>query len=368
MTKPQDTTLASAFNLVRFYPRGTQSGAFRNDEGRDIFYLKASPEGEIRGRVVFTPGYADSVNFHYDAIRKWQERGFEVYAMDWIGQGLSDREDPRHIQNPNDRLMTRHMLDLQKFVQDVVPKDAGLPLILSSHSMGGHVGLLHLKHFPGTFDGAVLAAPLVDLNTSVLPRSAFKGIVSAMNSLGFDDNSLPNWRHLLNRVKATSASIEDITSHNPDQLTLTEQGQLRMRELLKGVEIGLPTWGFLKRIYPSLDEMRKDDYFDSIQTPVLLIAAGRDELIENKSIRFAASELPRGHLLELPSAAHGVWNDSEKNKATMWRGIDGFIDHGLDAAPQKRPAPQMAPHMPPQTDPRQNWTPDPARAATLAMV
>jgi lysophospholipase len=235
--------------------------------------------------------------------------------------------------------MNRHMLDLQKFVQDVVPKDGTHPLILATHSMGGHVGMLHLKNFPGTFDGAVLAAPLLDLNTSVLPRSAFKGIVNAMNSLGFDDNSLPNWRNLLNRVKATSGNIEELTQRNPAELTLSQQGQLRMEELLKGVQVGLPTWGFLRRIYPSLDDMRRDDYFDNIRTPVLIVAAGRDELIENKALRFAASELPKGRLLELPTSTHNVWNDSEKNKATLWQAIDDFVDHGLNAAPQRRPAP-----------------------------
>ncbi len=335
-----DTTLASAFNLVRFYPSGVKSGSFRNDEGRDIYYYRAAPVGEMKGRVVFTPGYGDSVNYHYDAVRKWQERGFEVFAMDWVGQGLSDRENPHHIQDPNDRLMNRHMLDLQKFVKDVVPQDGTRPLLLATHSMGGHIGMLHLKTFPNTFDGAVMAAPLLDLNTSVLPRPVFKGIVSALNSLGLDDNSLPNWRGLLNRVKATSNNIEELTSRNPENLTLTEQGQLRMRELLKGVEIGLPTWGFLRRIYPSLDQMRKDDYFDSIRTPVLLVAAGRDELIENNSIRFAAKELPKGHLLELPTSAHGVWNDSEKNKDTLWKAIDQFVEKGLNA-PQKRPAPAV---------------------------
>jgi lysophospholipase len=334
-----DTTLASAFNLVRFYPSGVKSGSFRNDEGRDVYYYKAAPVGELKGRVVFTPGYGDSVNYHYDAVRKWQERGFEVYAMDWIGQGLSDRENPAQVQDANDRLMNRHMLDLQKFVQEIVPKDRSVPLILSTHSMGGHVGMLHLKNFPGTFDGAVLAAPLLDLNTSILPRSAFKGIVSAMNSLGFDDNSLPNWRNLLNRVKATSGNIADLTQNDPAKLTLSQQGQLRMEELLKGVQVGLPTWGFLRRIYPSLDEMRRDDYFDNIRTPVLLVAAGRDELIENKSIRFAAKELPKGFLLELPTSTHNVWNDSERNKDTLWKAIDQFVDHGMNAAPQKRPAP-----------------------------
>ena len=339
LDKKQDTTLASAFNLARFYPAGFKSGSFRNDEGRDIFYLKASPEGQSKGRVVVTPGYGDSVNFHYDAIRKWQERGFEVYAMDWIGQGVSDREDPARIQSPNDRLMIRHMLDLQKFVEEVVPSKGPGPLILSTHSMGGHIGMLHLKHFPGVFDAAVMGAPLLDLNTSILPRSVFKGIVKAANALGFDDNPLPNWRHLINRVTAASENIRNLTEHNPEDLSLSEQGQLRMRELLKDAEVGLPTWGFLRRIYPSLEEMRRDDYFDDINTPVLIVAAGMDELIRNKALAFAAKELPNGHLLEAPLSGHGVWNGTEKHKTLLWNGVDKFVETELGIKMERDTAP-----------------------------
>lgn len=333
----ETTQLASAFNLVRLYPQGWRSGAFRNEENKAVYFAMAEPSGPQKGTVVFTPGYGDSINFHYDAIRNWQDRGYRVYAMDWIGQGLSDRENPNDVHNSNDRLMTKHMNDLHQFVTDVVQKSPGQPLILASHSMGGHIGMMYLKNHPGVFDQAVLAAPLLDLNTSFLPRTAFKGIVTAANAAGLGDNPLPNWRNLLNRVKNASDSMKDLTSR-PEQLTLSQEASERIRLLLKPVEVDLPNWLWIKRAYKTMDDMRKPDYFKDIKTPVLLFAAGRDELVDNTTIHMAGKMLPQGRVVDLPTSEHGVWNGNMKNHATLWNSIDEFIDHRAPARiPQASP-------------------------------
>jgi lysophospholipase len=333
MSPTETTQLASAFNLVRLYPQGWQSGSFRNDENRNIYYAKASAQTAKIGTVIFTTGYGDSVNFHYDAIRNFQSRGYDVYAMDWIGQGLSDRENPDNLKDSNDRLMARHVLDLHKFATEIVPKD-GKPLHLATHSMGGHVGMLYLKHFPETFDRAIMAAPLLDLNTSFLPRSTFKGIVHAANALGLGDNPLPNWRSLLNRASAASDNMNELTNH-PDQLTLSQETSERVRQLLKPVEVDLPSWLWIKRVYSSLDNMRDPSFFKDIKTPTLLISAGRDELVSNKAIEAAAHAMPYGQVLDLPTAVHGVWNSNLKNHDTLWKKIDSFIEtNPSQVAPQ----------------------------------
>lgn len=346
------TTLASAFDLVRIYPSGWHSGAFRNNEGRNIYFAKADAVGPAKGAVVFTTGYGDSINFHYDAIRNWQERGFDVYSMDWIGQGLSDRENPSDITDSNDRMMARHMNDLHTFVSEVVPKDNTRPLYLASHSMGGHVAMLYLKTHPETFDRAILAAPLIDLNTSVLPRPAFKGIVAAATALGLGDKPLPNWRDLLNRVSAVSDNLREI-SREPEKLTLTQAASEKMRHFLKPVEVDLPTWNWIRNIYPSIDGMNREEYFRDIKTPVMFIAAGRDELVSNKAIHFAADLMPAGKVLELPTAEHGVWNSSQANRDRLWGEIDSFIapDLGL-TPPAARPAEPRLQSPPSRQEPR----------------
>lgn len=335
--KGETTQLASIFNVVRFYPKHWEAGAFLNDQQQKVFYAKAPAEGENKVHFVYTTGYAGNVNYDYATIRKLQERHGDVYAMDWINQGLSDRENPTDITDANSRLLMRNVLDLKKFVETVVPHD-GKPIILVTHSMGGNINMQLLKFMPETFDGAIMAAPMLDLNTSVLPRPVFKGIVNAMNSLGLGDKSLPDWRNLINRVKATSANIEDLTTKAPEKLSLTESAQLRMRELLRPTDIDLPTWAGIKGFYPTMDQMRQPDYYNDIKTPVLLISGGNDELVSNKAIAKAAKNLPNGHLLELPNTGHDVWNTrTHADETALDNRIDTFLSkeirHPYDIKP-----------------------------------
>lgn len=305
-TKNEMTQLASAFDIVRFYPKHWHTGAFLNDDHQKVFFGIIPPDGKSNAHYVYTTGYAGSINYDYKTISKLNALGGTVYAMDWINQGLSDRENPDDITDANSRQLTRNVSDLKKFIDLYVPKD-GKPVILVTHSMGGNINMQLLKEMGGTFDGAIMAAPMLDLNTSILPRPVFKNIVNAMNALGLGDKSLPDFRNLINRVKATTANIEDLTTKSPEKLSLSEQAQIRVRELLRPTDIDLPTWGGVKGFYPSMDKMRKPGYYRTISTPILLISGQNDELVSNEAIEHAADELPNGHHLHLTKTGHGIW-------------------------------------------------------------
>lgn len=335
---------ATATKVSSAHPRDWQSSSFRNDEGKIVYYLEAPAHGPQVGTVVLLPGYGNSSNNYYDTIRNFQERGYAVKGLDWIGQGLSDRENEIDVTDANDRLMNRHLQDLEKFMKTVVLKEGAGPLMMVGHSMGGQIGMKYLKAHPGVFDQAVFGAPLIDLNTAILPRGVFKGIVSALNALGLGDKSLPDFRNLLNRFAATSDNIRDLTTKHPDQLTLTEEGQLRIEQLMKPVQIDLPTWGWIKRTYPDLDQMKNKSYFADIQTPVLFLAGGRDELVSNTAIHFAAKNLPHGQALDLPLATHSIWTESPQNMDKLWQAIDAFrLRPHVPVAPPESPAPVRVP-------------------------
>jgi pimeloyl-ACP methyl ester carboxylesterase len=171
-----------------------------------------------------------------------------------------------------------------------------------------------------------------------------------MTALGLGDFPLPDLRNLLTRIDEVSHNIRNLRSE-PEQLSLSQVAQNRVRALFEPIEIDPPNWKFLRRAYPSLEEMSREDYYTDIETPVLLVMGGRDKLISNEAIRFAAQELPQGYLLELPDAGHGVWNDSDKNHASLWKRIEWFVGsniHNPDAhkphIPVIHPAPQEAPY------------------------
>lgn len=301
------------FKKARQQPEGWTSDYFKNADQENIFYAKipALPFGTpARGSVVLTTGYTDSIYNNYDSIREWQKRGYNVYAMDWASQGFSQR-NPDHPNRPSSRPLTYHVRDLDQFIHHVVEPQANRPLILSTHSMGGAIAALYFKEHPNVFDKAVFAAPMLDLDTSILPREWFKNIAFVAKNIGLKNMSLPNWRDTIYSLKNLGKISNTFTSAANDDY--------------KPYELKLPSWGWVSSAYAAMDKTGKSGFFSDIKTDILFVSAGHDELVDNDVIARAAKEAPNGYLLHLSGAQHSVWSASPEDRSALWKNIDNFL-------------------------------------------
>ncbi|PZP56649.1 MAG: hypothetical protein DI586_03030 [Micavibrio aeruginosavorus] len=316
------------FKKARQQPEGWTSNYFINADQEKIFYAKipALPStSPVKGSVVMTTGYGDSIYNEYDSIREWQERGYDVYAMDWASQGFSQR-NPDHPNRPSSRPLSYHVRDLDQFVHHVVEPQANRPLILSTHSMGGAIGAMYLKEHPGIFDKAVLAAPMLDLDTSILPREWFKNIAHVAKNIGLKNMSLPNWRD----------TIYDIKNFSMGRGKLSDTFSATVNDDYKPYELKLPSWGWVTSAYAAMDKTAKPDFFHNIKANILFVSAGHDELVDNKIIENAARTAPNGQLLHLPEAQHSIRSASQKDKETLWRNIDNLLENSNKMQPITR--------------------------------
>ncbi len=340
-----------AFDTATYQPPGWTSNYFTNASNEKIFYAKIPaqlPPGEKpRGSVVLTTGYNDSIYYYYDTIGEYQKRGFDIYAMDWASQGASEHNQ-KHFDRPSTRPLSMHARDLDRFVTEIVQPVADRPLILSTHSMGGHIAALYLKDHPGVFDKAIIAAPMLDLNTSVLPRDWFHNLAHTASSVGLKNSPLPNWRDTLFKLQNFNPFRPDNKPDEPQTLSS------KFREAMKDYQLSLPTWGWVDNAYDSIKTVTKPGYFKDVKTEILFVSAGKDELVDNNAIARAAKEAPNGHLLHLPTSRHGVWETGAQNQATLWNEIDRFTGArpyrtpGLQVAEQKTAAaPVLGPDLQP---------------------
>ena len=120
---------------------------FINDDGKKIRYGHAEPDGDKKGTVVLTTGYADFTEAYFETIQDFLDRGFAVWMMDWQGQGGSERyyDNPR-IPSPDGPI--NNIRDLHHFRNNVVKADDDKPVFLASHSMGGQMSLHYIKEHP----------------------------------------------------------------------------------------------------------------------------------------------------------------------------------------------------------------------------
>lgn len=328
-------------NLDRFFePDGWQQGNFTSASGRNIRYGHAEPEGDKKGTVVITTGYADFIEAYHETIHEYLNRGYAVWMMDWAGQGGSEKNagPPKKGQTIYD-----HIEDLGQFRRDIVKPDAGKPVFLSTHSMGGQVALHFVQKNPESFDGAILATPLVQMRVTPEEKDKLRAMFNVSVQNGFGDQVIPNGRRKATR--ALTAERKGLRDENPLRMNLHKTFML-LNDRLKAEE---PTIAWTDSIITSTDKANDPAFLKSIATPVLFGIGLEDDVVDNTSIRRASLFMPHADVAEIKGGTHGLWIDRDAQRADWWSHVDGFMKkcHLAFDAKHMPPAPPAPPAPPP---------------------
>jgi lysophospholipase len=68
-----------------------------------------------------------------------------------------------------------------------------------------------------------------------------------------------------------------------------------------------------------------DGYAQAIATPVLIVGAGRDRIVDTDAERVFARRLPHGTYLELADAEHEILMENDSIRARFWAAFDDFV-------------------------------------------
>ncbi|MEM0948240.1 MAG: alpha/beta hydrolase [Pseudomonadota bacterium] len=137
-------------------PSGGTGVWLRADDGvriRAVFW----PDG-AQGTVFLFPGRCEYVEKYGRTAANLAVRGFATLAVDWRGQGLSDRlltnPDIGHVQR-----FTDYQFDVQACLALADAQGLPKPWFLLAHSMGGAIGLRALTN-RAPFAAAGFSAPM----------------------------------------------------------------------------------------------------------------------------------------------------------------------------------------------------------------
>src|SRR5262245_3852458 len=137
---------------------------FLERAGGLVRYAEWNVPGTVRGTVVVLPGRGEFIEkYATEIVGELLGRGYSVMAMDWRGQGLSDRpladRNKAHIDS-----FATYIADLQLFLDKVVSPLATRPVVALCHSMGAHIALRTVaQNGPGPLSAAVLVSPMTAL-------------------------------------------------------------------------------------------------------------------------------------------------------------------------------------------------------------
>jgi lysophospholipase len=305
-------------NLDRFFePEGWQTDSFTSTSGRKIRYGHAEPKGAKKGTVVITTGYADFMEAYHETINEYLDRGYAVWMMDWAGHGGSQKataKKPLKTQTVDD-----HIEDLRKFRQEIVEAEAGKPVFLSTHSMGGQVALHYLARHQHDFSFAILAAPLVETRLKGPARDCLRLVFATAVAAGLGDTVIEDGRKKMTR--GLVAERGELKDENPLRMSLHKTFML-LDDKLKAED---PSIGYIDSLFSSAEKSTGEGFLKSIQTPVLFGIGQDDDVIDNAAVRRAGTLIPNASVAEVKGGVHALWIERDAQRTDWWNAIDAYI-------------------------------------------
>lgn len=247
--------------------------------------------------VVHFNGRTEFIERNIYSYKDLLEKGYEVWSLDWRGQGLSSH-DLEEKQKHNISSFDEYLEDANYFVDKVVElnKYKGKRILLA-HSMGGQIALRYLLHEHGSkFDFAVLSSPLLKIpgdsfwlrvgnefkrvfagESCVLSKPpvwvgdfekgtacSLIGVVQIAENELIDANETKKYSNDLNKMAEINCLIESSISANGE-------GETDLR-------LACPTSNWLNSAFDSTDITMESA--SKLSTPTLIIRANPDSAVD----------------------------------------------------------------------------------------
>lgn len=137
--------------------------------GMKLYYQAWRPPGEPRTVVAIVHGIGEHSGRFKNIVDYLVARGHAVYALDLRGHGRSSGQRG-HLMS-----WAEYREDVRAFVERISTREAGRPLFIYGHSMGGLIVLDYVLRHPEGLSGTIISGPpfeSVGVATPLLVTSA----------------------------------------------------------------------------------------------------------------------------------------------------------------------------------------------------
>jgi lysophospholipase len=279
-------------------------------------YALWSAPGTPRGTILLLTGRGEFIEkYATEVVGELLARDFAVAALDWRGQGLSDRPLPEHDAGHIDSFAT-YIADLQRFVDTVVAPDAARPVIAVCHSMGGHILMRYLaEQGAGPIQGAVIVSPMTGLQRELFLRSILM--------------LLPEVPTVEHRYLFGTGPFVFLAREFASNFVTHDERRYRWTEAWFGADprlsLGGPTVGWARQAARSMTACLAPGYLERIEIPVLLFSAGQDKIVDAASHGPIVARMKHARHVTFAEAKHEIMMETDDIRARFWAEFDRFV-------------------------------------------
>lgn len=307
-------------------PEGAICGAVTTDDGITLRYARwPASAGRRVGTLCLLQGRGESIEKYFEVIGDLRRRGLTVATLDWRGQGGSERllRNPTrgHVDDFSD-----YDKDLQAFMREVVLPDCPPPYYVLSHSIGAIMALRAAQTGRTRFSRMVLASPLIAFADRPLPvpRRALRPLAGLAAALGLGDLPVPG--HAPYSPTEAPFPGNRLTS-DPVRF----QRNVAIARAMRPAAVGAPTFSWLYAACGALKSVAQAEFGATIQVPILMVAAGHDEVASVPAIEALSGALRAGAHVVVPGARHELMMERDALRELFWAAFDAFVP-GSDVA------------------------------------
>lgn len=274
------------------------------------------------GTVAILPGRTEFIEKYFEVIRELLSRDFDVAILDWRGQGgsarLTKNRRKGHISD-----FRAYQRDLDAFAREVLAPYCRPPWFALGHSMGGAIALANAHSGASPFARLVLTSPMIDLY-GLRFRRTLRFLTRAMVFLGQGRRFAPG---------GGGARAAVLGSFEGNIVTSDASRYARTSAILEAAPefaIGGPTIGWTSAAFRLMRRFKQPDYARRLPTPVLILAAGADRVVDSAATEEFARWLKAGKCIVLAQAKHEILMETDPLRALFWAAFDAFLpgEHG----------------------------------------
>jgi lysophospholipase len=297
-------------------PEDVVTRTIKTPDGVVLRFARWAPPPGRKGTVCLFQGRAEFIEKYFETVRDLRTRGFAVATLDWRGQGLSQRS-LRNSRKGYVRSFDEYAIDLDTFINEVVLPDCPPPHFALAHSMGATILLRAAYNGNRTFDRTVLLAPMIALPGLRRTRTT-RVVVRAMRLAGLGASYIPGGDA---SVVMQRPFIGNLLTSDPVRYARN----VAVLEAKPELGTGSPTVAWADAAFRAMSEFASPRYALKVRQPMLIVAAGQDQIVSTPAIDEFSVRLRAGSHLIVPGARHELLMEQDRFRGQALAAFDAFV-------------------------------------------